>query len=154
MAPSHEEIGVADADSVFVLERYVTQVGQAKGFIVARCDMSDHQRAVIPLDLGKPCSGYNVIDTHTGRVWRGLDDIAAEWVLKQANVAMPAMATVSDYFNQAWPEDRSGNFCLVHPQESASARRGFTVQWLIAIMVCVLFSFLFLRIALKRRWRS
>lgn len=154
MAPSHAEIGVADADSVFVLERYVTQIGQARGFIVARCDMPDQQRAVGPLDLGKPCSGYNVIDTRTGRVWRGLDDIAAESVLGRANVPMPAMVTVSDYFNQVWPEGRPGNFCLSHPRESAEERHGFNVQWLIAIVVGFLLVLLVIRILLKRPSRS
>jgi hypothetical protein len=112
-APSHAETGIYDRQQTAVLERYVLQVGLAKGFVVARCEVRPDANAV-PLPDEKPCKGYNVIDTASGTVWRGLSDAQAVAVLQRVGVTMPALHYANQWFNQDWPNGNPSAFCKAH----------------------------------------
>ncbi|UPG96589.1 hypothetical protein [Luteibacter aegosomatissinici] len=112
-APSHVEMGVYDRHDTAVLERYVFQVGLTKGFIVASCEVRPGADAA-SLPGEQPCKGYNVINTATEQVWRGLSGTEAAVVLKKEGIAMPELHYANEWFNQDWPDGNPSAFCKAH----------------------------------------
>ena len=78
--------------------RYVSRIGLAKEYVVARCEVSPDANAV-PSPHEKPCRDHNVIDTARGTVWRGLSDTQAVAVLQTVGVAMPELHYANQWFN-------------------------------------------------------
>ncbi len=109
-APSHAEMGIYDVTGNSVLERYVSQVGLMKEYIVATCLVRPGDKTV-PLPGEKPCRGFNVIDTKTTQVWRGLTEAQAEEVLLKAGLRMPELHYANTWFNQDWPNGDPSAFC-------------------------------------------
>jgi hypothetical protein len=115
-APSHAEIGIQNLQGTTVLERYVSRIGLAREYIAARCDVSPDANAV-PSPDEKPCKGYNVINTATEQVWRGLSDTQAVAVLQTVGVAMPELHYANQWFNQDWPDGNPSEFCKTHVRD-------------------------------------
>jgi len=109
-APSHAEMGIQDVTGNTVLERYVSQIGLAKGYIVAICRVRSGDDTV-PLPDEKPCHGFNVIDTETTHVWRDMTEAQAEEVLFKAGLKMPELHYANTWFNQDWPDGKPSDFC-------------------------------------------
>lgn len=97
-APSHAEIGIQNLQGTAVLERYVSQIGLTKQYIVARCEVNADANAV-PSPGEKPCRDYNVIDTLSGKVWRGLSVAQAAAFLQTVCLAMPDLHYANAWFN-------------------------------------------------------
>lgn len=121
-APSHVEIGISSPDGTYVLERYVFQVGSVPGHIVAFCQRRPGADAQ-PSPGEKPCSGYNVIDTQSGQVVRGIGKDEAAAILGKAGLPMPKLDYAADYFSQDWADGEKEDFCLTHSQPTPTDPR-------------------------------
>jgi hypothetical protein len=106
-------MSIYDRQQTAVFERYVSQVGISKDYIVALCKVWPGDDAV-PLPQETPCTGYNVVDTSTQQVWRRLSDTEARTVLEKAGVAMPELRYANEWFNQDWPDGNPSAFCRAH----------------------------------------
>lgn len=109
-APSHAEMGIYDVTGDSVLQRYVSEVGLVKRYVVATCRVWPGNDTV-PLPEEKPCHGFNVIDTETTQVWRDLTEAQAEEVLFKAGSKMPELHYANTWFNQDWPLGEPSAFC-------------------------------------------
>lgn len=113
-AASHAELGIYDTEQTAVMERNVRQVGLVGNDIVAECQERPGDNVVAqPGEL--PCTGFNIIDTRTGQVWRGLSEATARTVLRNAGLVMPRLRDASEWLTQDWPEGNPSVFCKSHP---------------------------------------
>lgn len=116
-APSGAELALMAPDGTMVLERYVDQVGVAPGHLIALCKVPANNQEQ-PQKDETPCAGYNVIDTRSGAVVRGLSKERAIAMLEATGSGNPEMKHISEYFSVEWPPGQPGAFCKAHPEFS------------------------------------
>jgi hypothetical protein len=92
MVMSSEEVYVANADNELILGPEIETIGLAPGVIVVNCGLNK----VAPEGRANTV-GFNLVDTQTGVIWKGLTAAEAEQKLKSRKISMPEMRPLSSY---------------------------------------------------------
>jgi hypothetical protein len=92
MVMSSEEVYVANAANDLILGPEIETIGIAPGVIVVNCGPKK-----IVADGLENTAGFNLLDTRTGVIWKGLTAAEAEQKLRSRNVTMPEMRPLSSY---------------------------------------------------------
>jgi hypothetical protein len=92
MIMNSEEVYVAKADNELILGPRIKTIGIAPGVIIVDCGSDE-----VVVNGFANTLGFNLIDTRTGAVRKGLtlDDVRKE--LASRNIAVPAMRELSSY---------------------------------------------------------
>lgn len=92
MVMSSEEVYVANAQNELILGPEIETIGIAPGVIVVNCGPKK-----IVADGLENTAGFNLLDTRTGVIWKGLTATEVEQKLKSRKISMPEMRPLSSY---------------------------------------------------------
>jgi len=92
MVMNSQEAYVANAENELILGPRIETIGLASGAIVVNCGSDD-----VVVNGFKNTVGYNLIDTQTGQVTKGLTRAAMEQKLLSIHLSMPEMRSLSSY---------------------------------------------------------
>jgi hypothetical protein len=87
-----QEKYIGDAQDTLILGPQIETIGVAPGVIVVNCGLNE----VVVNEFANTV-GFNLIDTRTGVIWKGLTAAEAEQKLKSRNIPMPEMRPLSSY---------------------------------------------------------
>jgi hypothetical protein len=92
MVMNSQEKYIANARDELILGPNIETIGIATGTIVVNCGLDE----VVVNEFANTV-GFNLIDTRTGVIWKGLTAGEAEEKLKSRNISMPEMRPLASY---------------------------------------------------------
>jgi hypothetical protein len=95
MVMNSQEVYVANSESELILGPRIETIGLAPGVIVVNCGRDE-----VVINGFANTVGFNLIDTQTGQITKGLALSDVEVTLKSRDIPMPEMRALSSYLRK------------------------------------------------------